>query len=557
MREQETEMKSMSQTRQLLILAALLAGLVYVGYGAPLAAQPANQNSPLAVNLAALEDWGTGWAFVDAFKSSRYWVSSSSDEFDDGRPLALDEHGWVTRLLAGQRAETLIYTGIPGAFPGGHYIVLYDGQGTIVYTDGTRLDELSTPGRDVVNVDGGSTTSAIRMSITATNPADYLRNIRVIMPGGVCTNDQFAACLTDNDCSGGACSSFESNYRTQIFHPLFLSKIKRFSGLRFMDWMLTNNSKQSAWSDRPKVEDAQYTHKGAPLEVMIELANRVQADPWFCMPHLADDDYIRNFAALVASQLQPQRKAYVEHSNEVWNGMFDQAEYAQRRGRELGLGSDDFEGQMRYHSQRSVEIFRIWTSQIQNPQRLVRTMGGWTAVPWAVETVLDWQSAYQESDALAIAPYFGYELGNPRKQQRVAAWPVARLLRFLDRKLLPRVFKWIDENRAAAEQRGLQLIAYEGGQHLVGYGGAESNRRLTRRFIRANRHPGMHDLYIKYLNYWLDSGGGTFALYNHAGTFDMWGSWGLMEHYYKESSPKYEAVMEIIDSYSMNREGRE
>ena len=35
------------------------------------------------------------------------------------------------------------------------------------------------------------------MTITAVDPADHLRNIRVLMPGGVCTDDPFQWCADD------------------------------------------------------------------------------------------------------------------------------------------------------------------------------------------------------------------------------------------------------------------------------------------------------------------------------------------------------------------------
>lgn len=37
------------------------------------------------------------------------------------------------------------------------------------------------------------------------------------------------------------------------------------------------------------------------------------------MPHLADDDYYREFARLVKRTLRPDVKVYVEWSNEPWH----------------------------------------------------------------------------------------------------------------------------------------------------------------------------------------------------------------------------------------------
>ena len=48
-----------------------------------------------------------------------------------------------------------------------------------------------------------------------------------------------------------------------------------------------------------------------------------------------------------------------------------------------------------------------------------------------------------------------------------------------------------------AKNRGLKLMTYESGQHLVGYAGAENNEKLMKLFHDANRHPRMKELYLE------------------------------------------------------------
>ena len=38
---------------------------------------------------------------------------------------------------------------------------------------------------------------------------------------------------------------------------------------------------------------------GVALEYMIALCNELEADPWFCIPHTATDEYVREFAKQV------------------------------------------------------------------------------------------------------------------------------------------------------------------------------------------------------------------------------------------------------------------
>ena len=67
---------------------------------------------------------------------------------------------------------------------------------------------------------------------------------------------------------------------------LYLSRIAPFSLLRFMDWGATNGSPVVEWADRAHVGDLTYaTAAGVPIEVMIDLANTLHVDPWFCVPH--------------------------------------------------------------------------------------------------------------------------------------------------------------------------------------------------------------------------------------------------------------------------------
>jgi len=237
----------------------------------------------------------------------------------------------------------------------------------------------------------------IFLTITATNPSNDIRNIRLIMPG------------------------FEETYATQVFHPAFLEAAGRSKVLRFMDWMATNNSPQVTWADRPKPSDAVYAVRGAPVEVMVDLANRLGADPWFCMPHQADDDYVTRFATYVRDHLHPGLRVSVEYSNEVWNGIFDQAGYAQEQGLALGLSTHPFEAQLRHYSVRAVHIFDIWTTVFGGTDRLVRVMAAQSANPWTATTELDSRDAFTKTDALAIAPSFGAGYGTPDKAATTVA----------------------------------------------------------------------------------------------------------------------------------------
>jgi hypothetical protein len=505
-----------------------------------------NEGSPLGTNLSGIRDWVPSWPFVDVFKTSRGWISGSSSEWDDGRPVDDDAEGWVRSLAPGQIARALMLWSSTH-FPEGQYIVLYDGVGTLEYRQGaSRDDAASTPGRDVVDF----ASSGFLMNLTSTDATDPLRNIRVIMPGGVCSDDVLSYCDGSSPCGTGTCESFEDVYATQVFHPQFLSRVARYRLLRFMDWMDTNGSEQSAWVDRPKPSDARWSTHGVPVEVMVELSNRLSADAWINIPHLADDDYVTQLASYLRDNLRPDLRVYIEYSNEVWNGQFAQAGYAREQGLAASLSTNAFQAQLFYQSQRSVEIFQIFEGVFGAADRLVRVMAAQAANDWTSTQVLEFGDAGAHTDALAIAPYFGSSLGGPSERARVSAMTVDELMTELSTSTLPTSVGWIRDQAAVASAHGVALIAYEGGQHLVGNRGVENDATINALFDAGNADPRMGDLYTTYLNAWRSEGGQVFAHFTHVAEPGKFGRWGSLEYedQARSEAPKFDALMSFIDA---------
>ena len=505
-------------------------------------------SSPIGTNLAAVRDWSQEWAFVDAFHASRPWISGAglNGTWDDGRAIATDADGWVTSLAANQVARTLLFWEMNGTYPSGNYVVLYDGQGTLAY-QGAATVVSSRPGRDVLQVNPAN--GGIVLNITATNAANPLRNIRFLMPGGICEGDPYAYAANEAACAGvGSFQSFEANYATIVFHPKFLASIRNYRVLRFMDWGETNGSTQVSWSERPKRTEARWSvGKGVPVEVMVDLANRVGVSPWFTLPHRADNNYMTQYARLVAQTLRSDLKAYVEYSNEVWNSQFAQAGHAASQGAALGLSSDAFTAQLYFYSKRAVEMFDIWSAEMGDPARLVRVMASQAANSWASEQVLDYRNAKAKTDALAVAPYFGGELGT---LPATASLTVDQLFSSLQATYLPQAIGWINAQAAVARLRGIPLIAYEGGQHLAGVFGLENNTALNGLFDAANRDARMRQLYETYLDAWKNSGAQLFVHFSNCAGYSKWGRWGSLEYLEqpRSAAPKYDALQNFISA---------
>lgn len=482
-------------------------------------------HAPVGLNLAGVVDWSTQLVFVDVFKQAREWIPQrvSGGAWDTGEALSLTSEGWIASLASGQAAGTLMTRDLLGHYPAGQYVCLYEGEGQIEFGFDAAVTSRQA-GRIVLNVTPGN--GGIYLKITALNPANPIRNIRVLMPG------------------------FESTYQSQPFHPAFLDRIAPFKVLRFMDWGRTNDSPMVRWDQRATPSYVSQGHaRGVALEYMIQLANTLGSDPWFCIPHQADDDYVRQFATLVKNTLAPNLKAYVEYSNEVWNGQFAQAGYAQARGLALGLSANAYEAQLRFYSQRTVEIFEFCAEVFQSNNRLVRVLAAQSANAWTGATIMDWKGAHQSADALAIAPYFGGYLGSPQMQTRVQSMSVSQILDSCAVDIVRAMAQALD-NKRNADTRGLRLIAYEAGQHLVGHSGVENNQTITDLFHAANRHARMKQLYLDYLQRWDKIGGGLIAMFSSIGLYSKWGSWGLLEWQEQAiaAAPKYDAVLEHIES---------
>ncbi|MEW6058323.1 MAG: hypothetical protein AB1540_17110 [Bdellovibrionota bacterium] len=552
-----------------------------------------NDRSPVGMNLGRGSYYSTARPFVDALKNAEpFFSGSTSGTWNDGRALDLDENGWVRSLQPGQVARTLVLgtdaAGTRVSIPEGHYTILYDGEGTLQLSGPRPTDIIeNVPGRIVVSL---TSTTGLFITLTSINPANYLRNLRVIVPGGRCSQDVALSCRQDSQCgAGNRCIPFTSNYQSQIFHPEFLADYRKSKVLRFMDWMETNresgvpDANESKlivnWSDYPARSRAFW--RETPVDVMVDLSNQLHADPWINIPHTASDDFVRNIAQAIHARLAPDLKVYVEYSNEAWNNMFDQYFYVNRMGCQAfspnpsaecdpdGTGPLDVCGisyswntaqqncyryGRYYFAQRTVQVMRIFQEVMTgNPgtptSRLVRVMGGFTGnASFSGEYQLSfrWNGTEQASvytDAFAVAPYFGggeqYESvdaafvrdGSGRYQ--ILSGPISRTQSDMN---------YLRSRPAYAH---IDLVAYEGGQHIIGNTDAR-----VQTAVAINRDPRMRDVYMQYLSAWADiTGNQVFVAYSGPEVWSRFGTWGSKEFQGQPrcQAPKHDALEAFVE----------
>jgi hypothetical protein len=578
------------------------------------AAAGRSARSGVGLNLGGWSYYSVDLPMIDQFKRANAWLTqcdasaqtacsgfakgASSFDTQEQSRLDLDPQGWVRSLPKANDPESkyrtvaaLLFHGDGGARPVGRHMVLYEGKGTIDYhLAGKRIAAESRPGRDVVEV-SGSKDAGLLITIKATDPRDHIRNIRVIPPGGVCSNepeilvDNAAAC---REPARGRYLALEKLLPTQRWHPAFLRDLRGFRALRFMDWSRTNDSKLVAWADRPQPDKAAWTSEdGVPVEAMVDLANATRADPWINLPTRANDEYARQFARTVKAALAPERALYLEYGNEPWNFAFANSHWIKDQAvakwpGPQAKGLDPYALAVNWYAWRAVELCRIVKAEFGAETSRVKCVANAQAAnPWNADQVLSCPMVASQLggpcsrgfDALAVAPYFGGYLADSKVRDMAGPWLrdadggqahlFDELLAERDGKpqrpplqgkvtagtaqgALSQAARWMVDAKAVAARHGLPLLAYEGGQHLTPPPG-EIDERWLGLLVAANRDPRMGRAYARMLADWQRAGGQLFMFYSHVAMPGRHGMWGLKEKWSAEADPKWQAVLTMRD----------
>lgn len=520
---------------------------------APMRAAYATNNaaSPLGTNTTEVMEIDASMPFIDLMRAAQPFAESTP-WLTKGNVL-YDADGWPANLNGGQAGSRFL-SNLPAAvIPNGTYTVLYDGEGEIRYLNDATLVERQ-PGRDLINIDAGSDGMLnASLLIIASNPQNYVRNIRILPPGGICASNPFQRVSSAASCPAGDYQSFVEHGSQLIFNPDYLNFMKDFRAIRLMNMSGVTRSPHRTWADRNTPSKATWGGKegsrGAPLEIQVALANRLNADPWFTLPHAADDDYVRRFATYVRDNLNPNLKPHIEYTNEAWNTIFTQGNYMIDMGMRLGLDTHAHRAGYRYYSQRAVEIFKIWEEVFGGKERLVRILSGWTVNDKLTDIVLSHKDAYKHTDAFAIGPYvFGghAEVRTVRNVEDAFGLITNPAYRYSHEK----VMGYIRMQKTLADKYGVQLIAYEGGQGLADFHTKSDDEHPNPILFAANRDPRMYDVYMNFLNGWKNEGGALLMHFTAPRTYNKHGSWGAKEYITQPASqaPKYLAILNFIRS---------
>ncbi|MEX2393363.1 MAG: hypothetical protein WD826_02670, partial [Actinomycetota bacterium] len=221
-----------------------------------------------------------------------------------------------------------------------------------------------------------------------------------------------------------------------------------------------------------------------------------------------------------------------------------------------GLADDPTTAMVRFYSLRAQRIFDLATGILGSSHDITRVMATQVVVPFFTQEILSFDEGAAKTDALAIAPYFGTTISEA---------PVANEIKSVG---ADGVFDWLtNDNNAtigygslesvddavadqvdAANDFGVPVIAYEGGQHFVGALGFEDDAALNTVLDEVNRDPRIENVYLDYLNAFANRTGGTLWHFVNCDRWSKFGRWGALEYQEQERSnaPKYNALLTFM-----------
>lgn len=507
----------------------------------------------IGVNLESVVDWSTAWNFTDAFKNSRPWIShayntaTGQSSWEGGGVVHVDAKGWPTQLnqttnsqnqVIQQQLGTLMFRDIGTNYPAGTYRAEWKGTGDVSFGFAARVTQQGTlaDGTRYALLNVTPDPAGIYLKIASMGAADPIRDIHVWMP------DASGQTFPGQVWKPGATFS--------PFHPRLLERLAPFETIRFMDWQETNGSDTVTWADKRPYDYAtqqsgDYRNGVAP-EYMVELCNELDANAWICMPHQADDTYVRNLATYFRDNLEPGRKVFIEWSNEVWNGGYGFEAFPWVTAR-LSLPENAYLNGDRWAfvARETKRDFDIWSEVFAGQtSRMVRVVAGQQANSWIAGQILANMGGH--FDAVSASAYI--HLDDAARAKFSTTTTSDQVIDTL-LQAIPTAVGWLKDHKALATQystslgRPIGFVAYEGGPHLDGRGASYQPA-----FFAAATNPRMREVYAQLLQGSQSAGLDEFLQFSLTGGYhdSSFGSFGALQYMEQPASaaPKYQALLD-------------
>jgi len=107
-------------------------------------------------------------------------------------------------------------------------------------------------------------------------------------------------------------------------------------------------------------------------------------------------------------------------------------------------------------------------------------------------------------------------------------------------------------NKKLADKYGLELLAYEAGQHLIRYDPPHTVKdpAVLNLFMSVQNDPRMRQAYKQYLNTWQQGGGGLLLHFYGIGEVEPKNFFGMLDSLTQKTSPKYAALIDYLSTRS-------
>lgn len=420
--------------------------------------------------------------------------------------------GYPSSLLVSQKVGKLALRDLDLRYPKSstnRYLLLFDGEGLIdLGFDATIVNY--RPGRILFHVVPSTVRdNGVYINILKTNPSNPIKNIRILLE-----EDEY----------------LEQELLTDSFREF----MKQFSTIRFMELSRTNGSPNINWADNNLLtQDTQSGPNGICPDLVVELLRRTGRNGWINIPHMANDDYVTEYATLLFNKIPENQLIYVEYSNEVWNTFFLQGQYAQQQATALGLANHHV-----FYGTRSLQIFNIFSAVFgaRTAKQLRFVLSGQAVSIWVMNQILSVPGLAAKTNILAIAPYFDCEeIGNAVNS---AYYSIGQVDDIINRCqiTIKSLDKYITPYQQLAANNSLNFSCYEAGTSISEqepiYSGNDTPS-LTPKMIAANRDPRMSAIYRSVLGR-LESLGliknAPTMLFSSISQPSKYGSWGLLDY---------------------------
>ena len=320
---------------------------------------------------------------------------------------------------------------------------------------------------------------------------------------------------------------------TSRFHSSTLNSLKRFGGIRFMDWQKTNGSIQKTWADSNQPGTmTESTPTGSSWDSAIALANETGTDMWICIPHGVDTDYTKTLAKLVESQFRGSR-IVIEYSNECWNyspAFRDQLTFCQDHGKRLNPSeTNSIKQQASGYGDLAGQHFAAFRAAYGGSADVDYVLCWQSTANWSPLVAFD---ACPNENAIGHAPYV-FVGGSEWKTQSID-----QVFERLNGEGLERCRENITKWNQWAKDRGLKSMIYECGHHVY-------NSSHT---YQITHDPRMTDLIVAFDR--LVAGGDVRCYFNFGGLPRRNSDFGHQSFSGDYQDPKWKAL-EIITAPSI------